>query len=182
MKSVRRSASSDALTPTCPPCHRTGRRQLQAASECTLTGCCTTRRRGVWGAWGQWMIWSIPGTCWPWTLVDGGAASMDGGSQAGKWGRHAHHGKLRVHPVNWGPPNVCTFSACIIPTTHTTSHMHAFNGRSDLQRKCQMRCTPRGGQAQRHDQRHFCYYHVNVQQAARIPNTTVRTEIRHKPG
>ena len=60
----------------------------------------------MWGAWGQWMIWSIPGTCWPWTLVDGGAASMDGGSQAGKWGRHAHHGKLRVHPVNWGPPNV----------------------------------------------------------------------------
>ena len=66
--------------PTIASCQR-------AQSDYSLTGCCVVTRRDVWGARGQWMMRYNPGTCWPWTLVNGGAASMDGGSRAGKRGR-----------------------------------------------------------------------------------------------
>ena len=83
--------------PTIASCQR-------AQSDYSLTGCCVVTRRDVWlwGARGQWMMRYNPGTCWPWTLVNGGAASMDGGSRAGTRGRDARHGKLRVHPVKRG--------------------------------------------------------------------------------
>ena len=81
--------------PTIASCQR-------AQSDYSLTGCCVVTRRDVWGGRGQLMMRYNPGTCWPWTLVNGGAASMDGGSRAGRRGRDARHGKLRVHPVKRG--------------------------------------------------------------------------------